>query len=289
MMIDQFIQKAYRDILDKNPRHVLGWAGVMKDIRERANNSFAWEESKPIHVIYEDEILLPNSFMNFAHLLKKYSEQDGRCDVDQELNHFRLTRVLDDVRFEQRFRIEYRDFVSILDRCPQFLEVDGFVAEEQIFSDNKIVPVVYIRSSLDTFTLEHVKIHEDAHAFSMGWEKPEALYGYWRYDDGEGELLVRDHLDEYIANLESDEELSDPHKPILYVCGTHYGFRRYKKMLKENKTAIEEAQTRIKNRKDLAYLLRVIPAQEMKKMLPCVVKHYNNDGLSSVNRELLSK
>ena len=271
---DEKLHKCYREIIDKpDLERIVLWAAGMKHIRERVNNPVT--SQSPLHVVCEDELLLENSFMSMAKLLKAYISRG--VFTGEMANHFRVYVPLhDDSYFEELYMRELHDLRPVVERSQDFLRIGGFVVEKPLAENSILAPVVYIRPSYacDEPTFLHILRHEDSHAFSMGFMPPEKLYGYWPYDDGEGEVLVRDLADEFIANIESDELLQISHKPSVYVCGTQYGFQRYKKMCSATINIVTEARERIHHPYDLANLLRIIPVQTIEKVLPNVVFYY---------------
>ncbi|MBS3093843.1 hypothetical protein J4456_04670 [Candidatus Pacearchaeota archaeon] len=281
---EESIHDFYMKTLSSDLERVLHWTAILKHVRNRVNNPFN-STCDPIHLVDADEIILRNSFFCFATSLKKYL-MNGKRNEDGEINHYRLVRILDDKRFDKRFSAEYGDLRGMLDEHPEYFNVDGFVAEESLYSKELFVPVVYIRENLliDLPRFSHVKKHEDSHAFSKGWKKPEELVGYSTSDDGEGELLVRHELDEFIANLEVGEELQQPHALTAYTCGERRAFNCYKRLSEINKEAVHKAREKISpsNHTDLAYMLRVLPAQKMGVLLHYVVDLYNEQGLPSI-------
>lgn len=273
------VRKAYHQALQKHPQWLLQDAATLQHARQKLDMF-----PNPIQAI--DYIL---SFFRTKHIdfAQEISERrllklhQGPGDPEK-INHYRDVWYTDSESFEARL---YKSGTSAqLEFCglgKAVKDIEGMtlrpLEDHPEFNAPRVIIKTHPRASYAT-TLKH----EDSHAFSMGLDSPEDIYGIWLPDDGQGDMLARYYIDEIIARLEAGEPLHRGAITLGCYCGDRRGYNRMEQMIKTADYAILNARSNICDA-DLAYILRVLPAQEMKKALPRVVSAYKSQGMPLPN------
>jgi hypothetical protein len=275
---------------EENPNYVLRSASALKWMKERADKF-----PDPIQIFYNDTLMFLQHNITPTNVegLRKYfvaKKQKGEEIGEWNVNHYRVIRVLNEREFD-RVVLDNTTFHErfVVKNMNEYIKsIDGFVKEESFTTNDyegdveyRNVPFVYLRESLtkDIKKMSQVREHEDSHAFSKMIQSPEEVYGYnLDYgDDGLGDIMVRQKVDEWIAGLEGGNDFCIHHGPKTAYIGGEKGYERLERLTEENWNAVDEARKKVE-RKDLGKIMRVIPVQIMGRVLPVVAEEYKTRG-----------
>ncbi len=272
----------------ENPKLILEQVAIYKHVRQRSDGF-----PDPINMVYPEETIIENRVTHFASLCRDFWNWD-RASEKEELsqwmvNHFRLVQFLDDRYFEEGLN-RYRHFETVLGEgvvSRKIASTRGYMVMKTLLSGGKKigeVPFVFLRDWLkeDVNELRRVREHEDSHAFSKVFDKEvERVYGYSLKDDGEGEMNLREWVEEWIADIESEATRLDSDYGMLTVWALNDGggVKKVEGKGERLRGMINDVRREVLDKMALAMMLRVIPVQVMEETLPKVVKAYQKNGL----------
>lgn len=272
----------------ENPMRVLEQVAIYKHVRQRADRF-----PNPINMVYPEETIIENRVTHFASLCRDFWDWDRTSEKEElsqwMVNHFRLVQFLRDRDFEDGLE-KYKQFEALFGKevvRRKIASTRGYMDMRTLFrGDTKIgeVPFVFLRDRLkeDITQLGGVRQHEDSHAFSKVFDKEvERVYGYTLRDDGEGEINLREWVEEWIADIESGATRLDSDYGMftVWTLNDENGVKKVEEKGERLKGMIGDLRKEVLDNMTLAMMLRVISVQVMEKTLPKVVKEYRKNGL----------